>query len=342
MVDIPRLTCPYPMRTSVHYDATLNDELDAWILSSTPLDDEQRQKARAFDYSYLVAVCWPESDRRRLWDFTTLAVALMERDGDYDTRRYGASLAELRASAADARAQYATVTEPRWGPLLAGIWRSFAGYVSAPQMTRFAQVMATFLDGCVAYDERLIESGPFIDVDDYLDARCRSVGQLIDHVMLEISLGIDIGAVLEEPALKAVVQADVERVAFCQDILSLRKDLAEGEDAENVVLVITRARSCPLPSAIAEACRIYDEKTARFDRLAERLAGTSLGREREVSSFVEGLRSFTAGLIEWTLRSARYTPEDTSRRHAASSRPAAPRCAPVRHPFPGSCATPSA
>jgi hypothetical protein len=315
MVDIPQLTCPYPMRKSPHYDATLKDEFDAWILSSSPFfeDERWRRKVRAIDYPYLVSVCWPASDRRRLWDIAALATALNERDDEYDAERYGASLASLRASAIDARAHYAAVTEPRWGPLFADIWHSFAEYVSAPQMVRFTEVVATFLDGCIAYDERLIAYGAFTCVEDYLEARYLPLGQLIDHVLVELSLGIDISEVLDEPALQAVVRADVERVAVCQDILSLRKEIAGGEDAGNIVLVIARSRSCPLPSALAEACRLYEEKTVRFDHLAGELAATSLGRKQEVRLFVEGLQSFMSGLIEWTLHSARYTLEEASR-----------------------------
>ena len=319
-MEIPQLSCTYPMRKSPHYDA-IKDEFHEWFLSYVPFEDARRKnKVRATDYPYLAAVCWPASDRRRLWDIASLAGAFTERDGEYDSKRYGASLAQLRASAADTRARYVAVTDRRWGPLFTDIWQSFAEYVSAPQMARFAEVMATFLDGCIAFDERLMTDGAFTDVEDYLDARYLPLGQLIDHVMVEISLGIDLGEVLDEPALQAVVQADVERVAVYQDILSLRKDLSEGEDAENIVLVIARSRGCPLPEAIAEAIRVHDEKMARFDHLAERLAATSLGKQREVCLFVEGLRNFTAGLVEWTLYSARYTLEDNSRWHAQSDR----------------------
>jgi hypothetical protein len=57
---------------------------------------------------------------------------------------------------------------------------------------------------------------------------------------------------------------------------------------------------------------------ARFDRLAERLGSTPLGREPDVARFVEGLRDFTAGLIQWTRHSARYTLAEASRWHIPS------------------------
>jgi hypothetical protein len=315
-MDIPRLTCAYPMRKSPDYEKLEKDRFHEWILSYAPFADERRRKkARATDYPYLTAVCWPACDARRLWDVSALVTVFNERDDEYDAERYGASLDKLRQSAVDVRAHYASVTEPRWGHLLADIWGSFAKYVPAPQMARFSQVVGSFLDGCIAYDEWLIEKGAFTRVEDYLEARYQPLGQLIDHVLVELSLGIDIGEVLEEPALAAVVRADVERVAVIQDILSLRKDLALGEDAENVVLVIARSRACPVSLALAEACGLYEEKMARFDALAEELTATSLGRERDVGLFVEGLRNFVAGLIEWTLHSARYTLKDKSGWH---------------------------
>src|SRR5262249_17451369 len=163
-----------------------------------------KKKVRATDYPYLAAVCWPASDRRRLWDIAALACALTERDSEFDAERYGASLAKLRASAIDTRAHYASVTEPRWGPLFADIWHRFAEHVSARQMARFGEVIAAFLDGCVTYDERLMTHGAFTSVEDYLEARYLPLGQLPDHTMVEVSLGIDISDVLDEPALAAV------------------------------------------------------------------------------------------------------------------------------------------
>jgi len=314
----PHLRCRYPMRMSPHYDE-IGDGFHEWFLSYGPFGDQHRKaRVRATDYPYLAAVCWPASDRRRLWDIAAMAGAFTERDGEYDAQRYGASQANLRASAADMRGHYTTVTEKRWGPLFTDIWHRFAEYVSAAQMARFAAVMATFLDGCIAYDQLLVAGDTFTCVEEYLAARYLPLGQLIDHVMIEISLGVDLADVLDEPAVRDVVRADVERVAVYQDILSLHKDLAEGEDAENIVLVIARADNCALPRAIAAARAIHNEKMARFDRLAERLGSTPLGREPDVARFVEGLRDFTAGLIQWTRHSARYTLAEASRWHIPS------------------------
>src|SRR5690348_15351711 len=126
IMEIPQLACPYPMRMSPHYDPIKRDEFHEWVLAYAPFEDERRKKkVRATDYPYLVAVCWPASDQRRLWDIAALATAFNERDDEYDAQRYGASLAKLKASAIDTRAHYTAVMEPRWGPLLTDIWRSF-------------------------------------------------------------------------------------------------------------------------------------------------------------------------------------------------------------------------
>jgi hypothetical protein len=279
-----------------------------------PFDDERRlRKVEATDYLYLAAVCWPASDPRRLWDIAAFAGTFTERDSEFDADRYGGSQAALRASVADVRCQYDTVTEPRWGPLVAEIWQRNSEYLPPGQLDRQAQVVADFLEGCIAYDERLGTGGPLADVDEYLAARFLPLGQLVDHMAVEASLGIDLGDVIDEPALQAVIRADVERVAVYQDILSLRKDLALGEDAENIVFVIARAERCPLDKAVQAACRWYDDKMAHFDAQAARLADTALGRRPDVAQFVDGLRDFTAGLIEWTKYSARYTLKDASR-----------------------------
>src|SRR5262249_41083183 len=141
-MEMPRLSCSYPLRKSPHYES-IKDEFHEWILSYGPFEDEQRKKkVTATDYPYLATVCWRACNRRRLWDIAALACALTERDSEYDAARHGASLGGFRASAADTRAHYRVVTEPRWGPLFADVWQSLSEYVPVRQMSRLADVVA--------------------------------------------------------------------------------------------------------------------------------------------------------------------------------------------------------
>ncbi|SDY97107.1 hypothetical protein SAMN05421504_10862 [Amycolatopsis xylanica] len=310
-LEIPDLDRRYPLRRSPHYEAVA-DEFHAWFLDQGLFTTEKQRKAFvAKDYPYLVSIAWPACDRRTLWDFATLAAALSERDDEADAARAGASLGKLRASLADVQAHQSTSSERRWGPLLAKVWRSMLEYVSPQMMTRLADAISGYLEGCIAYDLKQIDGYRFGCVEDYLEIRRFTIAQRVDQVLTEISLGIDLGQARDDKLIKDLCDRDVERVIVYHDLLSLRKDLAEGE-TENIVLVIAGTEGCDLQEAVHRTCRLLDKKMDRYEESARKVRLSPLGWRDDVCLFVDGLNDFTSGLIEWATCSARYTMGETS------------------------------
>ncbi|MEV0439444.1 hypothetical protein AB0I84_27645 [Streptomyces spectabilis] len=314
------LRSPYPMRVSPHYGEIRRD-WHQWFLSTErfPTAERQRQVVAA-DYPRLGAAAWPVCDRRRLWDITTIIALDIEGDDDFDANRPGfgdadrrrALLSGLAVGFDSGFAERAAQAEPRWGPLFADVWKSLSAYVPPPLLRRLAEDHLRYLEGCARVDDHLAAHGEFTDIDDYMAIRYYSLGQRMDHRYTEISLGIDLSDVIEEPPLKAVVDSDMRRTTISQDVLSLYKDLGPGGDqTENIVTLIARTRRCALPAALATASDMFAAEVRNFDRLTERLARTSLGRRPDVTAFVHGLNDFCAGYMDWTTGSGRYTLRDT-------------------------------
>ncbi|MCC2275494.1 hypothetical protein LKL35_08670 [Streptomyces sp. ET3-23] len=308
---MPALDFRYPVKLSLHYRPEPEDFYD-WFFSYGLFNDRRQRKIRAKDYPYLAAAGWPASDRQCLRNITAISAALLERDDEWDGRRYGASIPLMQASLTDVLDPDRPPTETRWGPILTDIWRGFAEHVPPRQLRRFRHEVADYIRGCIAYDARLCEHGPFTTVDDYLAAREMPLGQYIDHIMVEISAGIDLGDVLDDPALQALKRADKDRVLLWQDYLSLKKEMADGEPDGNLVIVIARARHCTLQEAADTVRHQFEQSMNEFDRQVDQLKATPLGRRQDVRRFIEGLNNMTAGAGNWTTRSARYTLKDTS------------------------------
>lgn len=290
---VPRIDRAYPVRQSPHYRDVV-DDFHGWFLSHGLHDTPERRRSFvAKDYPYLVSIAWPACDQRLLWDIAAIAAALTERDDEYDRQRQ-------------------TKANPLWVPLFKAVWSRFAHYVPVRQMSRLTDVVSAYSAGCAdQFDGNLIQSDISDPVTTYLSTRYFSVGQLIDHVLVEISLGIDIGDVLDDSLMAELVRLDVARVIACQDLLSLPKDLREGE-RDNLVLVIADSTGCSLQEAVDQAGDYLRTKMTDFDAQAARVLASPLGQRRDVRQFVKGLNDFTAGLIEWTSCSARYTGAATS------------------------------
>ncbi|WP_157253807.1 terpene synthase family protein [Nonomuraea typhae] len=122
-------------------------------------------------------------------------------------------------------------------------------------------------------DDYLAVHGEFTDITDYMDIRYHSIGQRMDHRYTEISLGIDLSGIIDEPPLRAIVDSEMRRTIVSKDVLSLYKDLGPGGDqTENLVTLIARTRSCSLAEALATASEMFAAEVRHFDRLTGQIA----------------------------------------------------------------------
>lgn len=278
-MEMPVLDRHYPVRQSPHY-RTVAASFHRWMDVHGPhKTTTQRQSFAAKDYAYLASIAFPACDERLLWELSGVCATMSEQDDDW----------------AD-----------HWDPLIAEIWTRLASHVDPRQMSRLNSAVSSYREGCAEYERKLNQGDIPQHVVSYLQSRYLTIGQLIDHVLIEISLGIDLGDSRNDPLLADLVRNDVERVIACQDVLSLRKELHVGEQ-ENLVHVIAAEQGCSLAEATSQACVFFKDANARTDRAADAVLASPLGTRRDVRQFVRGLNDFVAGLIEWTSCSTRYT-----------------------------------
>lgn len=278
-MEIPVLDRSYPVRQSPHYRDVLTS-FHRWMEAHGPYRTTGAHASFvAKDYVYLASIAFPACDERLLWEFAGICATMSEQDDDW----------------AD-----------HWEPLIGEIWSRLASHVSPRQMSRLALAVSAYREGCAAYARRLIQGDIPQDIGTYLQSRYLTIGQLIDHVLIEISLGVDLADTVADPLMAELIRCDVERVIACQDVLSLHKELHAGEH-ENLVHVIAAEQDCSLAEAVTQACVFFKDANARTDRAADAVLASPLGRRRDVRQFVRGLNDFVAGLIEWTSCSTRYT-----------------------------------
>ena len=191
--------------------------------------------------------------------------------------------------------------------MFADVWRRLERYLSDTFMNKFADTITGYLEGCVAYDRNLLARGEPRDVAEYLEWRRRTVGQYIDHRMVEISLGIDLAEdILTDPLLRRLRQTDVDRTILAQDILSIRKELTDHEH-ENIVVVLALSEDCTISEALRRANGLYLGAMDHFDETHEKVLASHLGQHDHVRRWITALNDFHAGLLEWSMGSVRYT-----------------------------------
>ncbi|MGW7577519.1 terpene synthase family protein [Streptomyces sp. NPDC054765] len=289
---------------SPHYEEVRNSDFYPGIFARGRFPQSEEPRIIAADYVLCAALCWPACGREALWDFSAISLVFVERDdvidadGDSDVRGM------LKACIADAESAFTTTNEERFGPLMKVIWDRLRGYVPPGQLDRLTRTVLDYFHGCVETAERRTAAETYEDLDAYLEARRRTIGQAIDHILIEISLGIDLSAECENPLLQSLHTCDIDRVILLQDLQSLHKEILAGEGEENAVSVIARSRNI----TTMEAAQLTIE---RFETTMDRHAELSAQLIKEtgsssISRYVNGMNRFVAGLISWNARSPRY------------------------------------
>ncbi|SER99812.1 hypothetical protein SAMN05216188_11929 [Lentzea xinjiangensis] len=310
----PHLERRYPLKRSAHYDDGFADAVTDWFLSYDLLPGEsERATLRRTNFSYVAGVCWPTADRRRLFDLACLTMALNVRDHEFDAYHRGRVEALTSPFLADLENGFTTRTDRRWSPVFADIRHRFHAYLPERSLRRLDHAIAEYLHGCITYDRNLLQRGRPRDTEQYLRWRHTTVGQHIDHRMIEISLGIDLpDHVLDDPRVRALCDLDVRRTILAQDILSVKKELLDHEQ-ENIVAVIALSRHCPLRDALDHATILYRQNMDLFDHIHRALAGSRTCGHDRTRRWLDALDDFHAGLLDWSTGSSRYTllPEST-------------------------------
>ncbi|GAB2766381.1 terpene synthase family protein [Streptomyces bullii] len=309
---VPALTIPplrrrYPLRRSAHYDAALADEVDTWFLSFG-LPTPQQQAYRRTNHAYLAAVCWPSADRRTLADLARLAAAVMARDHEIDSAPHPRALAAARSFLNDARHHFTphADSDPRWAPVFINLWQRIATHRTDRFMDRLADAIATYLTGCLTWLQTTANDSPPAGLDAYLATRRTTIAQRVDHLLTEMSLGLDLSpAALAHSLTKRLHALDVERTILVQDLLSAPKELADGE-TENLLTVLAAERQCTFAEALPDALRLYEQAMDAYDHAHHQLLHTELGRQPPIRAYLNALNDFNTGLIEWTTHSPRY------------------------------------
>lgn len=289
---------------SPHYEEVRNSDLYPSIFGHGRFPQSAEPRIIAADYVLCAALCWPACGREALWDFSAISLVFVERDdvidaeGDRDVRGM------LKDCIADAESAFTTTNEEQFGPLMKLIWDRLRGYVPPGQLDRLTSKVLDYFHGCLETAERRTAAETYEDLDAYLAARRRTVGQAIDHVLIEISLGIDLSAECENPLLQSLHTCDIDRVILLQDLQSLHKEILAGEGEENAVSVIARSRNITTMEAAQLTIEHFQATMDRHAELSAQLikeTGSS-----SISQYVSGMNRFVAGLISWNARSPRY------------------------------------
>ncbi|GHH56616.1 terpene synthase family protein [Lentzea cavernae] len=204
----------------------------------------------------------------------------------------------------------------RLDAVLARVWAELARDRSPLWRMRFTQHMAHFV-AAFKYESLNRAQHHTPDLLGYTQLRRASGGITPSLDLLEVANGEEVPALLHETEqLRTMFDRASDVVVWVNDIVSLPKELANGETT-NGVLVLAKARGLDPRGAVTAAYDLVARQVGEFlaaERDLDRLTRGWLGLERTeldaLASFVAGMRSWMRANLDWSNGCARYLVPD--------------------------------
>lgn len=298
----------HPVRHGEHYE-TLQSYFSDWFLSFGTFDEGRANLFVKSDYPLLTTIAWPDAELTRARDILGLVAALTTRDDEVDDERDASRPQMIAAELQSIRSGFVG-TGTKWEPLYHSIWEGFAAHMPKRQFERFTKCVERFVEGCLEWERQQLSASALSDIEQYSASRHIAVGQPIDMVLVEYGLGIDLAdEILQDPLVQQMQAAHVDYIWLMQDLLSYRKEVAT-DASSNIITSVAASNGGDIQAAVDETHRIMRRRISDFNAACEVLAVSALGERQELWRYIEGLRDWTSGWVEWTVRSPRYDPAE--------------------------------
>ena len=355
---VPELLCPFPERMNPLADGVGRSTI-GWAASFGLVGPSGRPERalRAAAAGRLAGRLRPRADREELSVLSDLYAWMFLQDDRRDETEIGLSPGGL--SEGDAR--FLTILEeaayspgraasartgPGDGPAEAALLdlagRLFRRAPTAGWRRRFVRAFSGYL-AATTWEARNRARGVAPDPASYRRMRPLTAGLGVDDELLYWGESTrPPPAAPSNPAVRRLLASSALAVCWANDLYSLPKELAGGEE-HNLVVVIARAEGVPLAEALGRVARAHDEEVASFLALKGRVLGprptsgspASISSppppeaavttpedptaDRRLAAYVAALEYRMRGNIEWSRETSRYQVASEARIASAPS-----------------------
>lgn len=327
---VPRLYCPFPSAVSPHLEA-VNEHTLAWVWRFGLVQEEHAfVRLRDSMFPNLVARAYPRAPSDRLAVISDWNTWLFLLDDECDEAGLGRKpdrLEALHARCLDVLSRFRPGSlgrrrTPRNVP--SNQYRSRPGRPDVPLiyalddlrgrmealmsrawMDRFAVSVSEYFDAAV-WEAHNREQGIWPDSDTFglIRPYTSAVYTFID--LIDLSEGDRLPLVVRKhPSYQQLALKTNNVICGCNDLFSLSKERAHF-DMHNLVLVLQHEAGMSLQAAVDEVASFVEREVKCFVALEARLPSFGSTVDSSVRRFVEVLRTWMRGNLDWSYESGRY------------------------------------
>lgn len=304
----PALYCPFPQFVNPHLQATHDHTVD-WVFQYELFSPEARQRFPKAKYVHLVARTFPHAAKEALDLVADWNIWLFARD---DT------LVELGIGR-DPRCVAAFNTRPleilhgsratSGDPLLVQALDDFCQRVrlraSPACLSRFIQTVEEHFSANI-WEAAQYSENRIPDLSTYRMMRLFSGAVYTDLALIEIANAFELAPELHKhPLIHNLKLITNNVVCFSNDIFSLSREVAHGETI-NLVFVLQNEYGLSLQEAVDHAAEMHNAEVRAFEIMEAQLPACGMTITADVQRYIDGLRAWMQGNLDWSLTCGRY------------------------------------
>lgn len=318
--ELPDIFCPFPQRSNPYVGHT-REHLSTWIRQTGLVHRESaRERFEQADFGAFVGMVYPTADSEHLDLVADWFVWLFLVDDQLDDGHLGRSPERVR----DVVEQMRGVVEGtgrRPGPdegapaaliALFDLWDRTVPQAAPHWRTRFAWHLMMYLTTTTTWEAGNRANGIVPSEATYI-ARRRHTGAI--HVcmdLIEIVAGVEAPEwVHNDPRFITALEASCNVVCWANDVYSYEKEQVLGE-IHNLVHLVRHHRGHGERQALEHVCAEIATETERFLTAEEELLDMYPRLSAVLVPYLDGMRSWMKGNLDWSRQTPRYNPADVS------------------------------
>ncbi|MET8171691.1 terpene synthase family protein [Streptomyces clavifer] len=318
--ELPDIYCPFPQRSNPHVGHT-REHLTTWTRQTGLVHRESaRDRFEQADFGAFVGMVYPTANAEHLDLVADWFVWLFLVDDQLDDGHLGRSPERIQDVVARMRAVVeGTVPGPWPGEelptavvALADLWERTVPQAAPHWRTRFAWHLMTYLTTATTWEAGNRADDVVPSEATYI-AKRRHTGAI--HVcmdLIEIVAGIEAPESLHnDPRFITALEASCNVVCWANDVYSFEKEQVLGE-IHNLVHLVRHHRGYGERQALEHVCAEIATETERFLGAEAELLGTYPQLSGMLAPYLDGMRSWMRGNLDWSRQTPRYNPADVS------------------------------
>ncbi|OJD36052.1 terpene synthase metal binding domain protein [Diplodia corticola] len=296
-------------RVNPHYHK-VKQEAEKWAISVLSLDEQQAMKCSMADVTYLAALWVPDADEEALRVFADWMHWVFYFDDQFDE---GHLKDDPEAAKEEILATLATMDDGH--PVVAAsdnplryvfqyTWLCFQKRASPDLQKRYKKSIEDYFDGVLRQVD-IASGSTTVGVEEFMHSRRSAIGVYPAQDLAEYARGIELPThVFDDKAVMELRRISSDITCLQNDILSYRKDLAEG--TEHNIIHVYRKQGLSEQQAVDAVDGMFNGLYKHWYLALAEIAPWGEQVDREMLKYIDCCRDVALGNLYWSFETGRY------------------------------------